>query len=124
PLIAAWNKDDVLHPWSRTVFKTYSGPFYVSEPILTEVAHLTGNDRTIVKGLKSGRLLLVDGLLDRIDCVEWCLQKWAHCALADAPVIALSERLRRFDVLSTDRRHFSTYFRRDGSALPLVLPPR
>jgi predicted nucleic acid-binding protein len=124
PLIAAWNKADALHLWSEELFKTYSGPFYVTEPILTEVAHLTGRDRAIVEGLKTQRFLLVHVLLEQIRCVEWCLGKWDHCDLADATIIALSESLRRFDVLSTDRRHFSTYFRRDGSALPLVLPPR
>jgi predicted nucleic acid-binding protein len=124
PLIAAWNRDDAFHRWSGELFKAYSGPFYVSEPILTEVAHLTGRDMAIVEGLKTGRFLLADSLLEQIQCVEWCLQKWTHCDLADATVIGLSEKLRRFDVLSTDRRHFSTYFRPDGSALPLVLPPR
>ena len=87
PLIAAWNKDDTLHLWSEKLFKTYSGPFYVTEPILTEVAHLTGRDRTIVEGLKNRRFLLVDTLLEQIPYLEWCLGKWTHCDLADAMVM-------------------------------------
>jgi predicted nucleic acid-binding protein len=123
PLIAAWNVEDEHHSWAVDLFNTYAGPFYSSEPVLVEVAHLTGKDREIVQGLRARKLLLSPGMLQQMEEIEYCLTKWPHCDLADATVIALSEAYRRLDVLSTDRRHFSTYRRRDGSAVPLVLPP-
>jgi uncharacterized protein len=123
PLIAAWNGDDEHHTWALELFKTYSGPFYTSESVLTEVAHLTGRDREIVAALRSRRFLLEAGMLQQIGDLEYYLRKWKHCDLADATVIALSESNRRLEVLSTDRRHFQTYRHRDGSSLPLVLPP-
>jgi predicted nucleic acid-binding protein len=123
PLIAAWNADDEHHSWAVGLFQTYSGPFYTSEPVLTEVAHLTGRDREIVDGLRARRFLLEAGILHQIEDIEYYLGKWKHCDLADATMIALSEAKRRLDVISTDRRHFSTYRHRDGSSLPLVLPP-
>jgi len=61
-------------------------------------------------------------LLDQLEDIERSLQKFRHCDLADASVIALSERYRRLSVLSLDRRHFTTYRRADGSAVPVVLP--
>jgi predicted nucleic acid-binding protein len=121
PLIAIWNSDDEHNRWAQDLFSRYSGPFYVSEAILTEVAHLTGRDRLIVEGLREGRLLLSDGLR-QLDEIDRCLRRFRHCDLADATVVALSERFRRLDVLSTDRRHFVTYRRSDGSRLPVVLP--
>lgn len=124
PLIALWNREKKYRSWVEAIFREFSGPYYVTEPVLTEVAHLTGRDRLIVEGLRSGRFLLTDGLMDQIDEIEIFLQRFSHCDLADASVIALSERYRRLRVLSTDRRHFATYRRRDGSALPVELSPQ
>lgn len=122
PLIALWNRERKFLSWVENLFVKFSGPYHVTEPILTEVAHLTGRDKAIVQGLNEGRFLLTDGLMDQVEDLEWCLNKFPHCDLADASIIALSERHRRLKVLSMDRRHFVTYRRRDRSGLPLVLP--
>jgi uncharacterized protein len=122
PLIALWNTEADHLPWVEEVFKRFAGPYYVTEPVLTEVAHLTGRDKLIVEALKSGRFLVPEALLDQLDDIGRSLQRFPRCDLADASVIALSERYRRVSVLSIDRRHFTTYRRADGSPLPLVLP--
>jgi hypothetical protein len=122
PLITLWNEEPDHLPWVQEVFKRFAGPYYVTEPVLTEVAHLTGRDKLIVEALKSGKFLLPEGLLDQLDDIERSLQKFPHCDLADASVIALSERYRRVRVLSSDRRNFLTYRRADGSPVPVVLP--
>jgi hypothetical protein len=44
PLIALWNAEPEHLPWVEEVFKSFAGPYYVTEPVLTEVAHLTGRD--------------------------------------------------------------------------------
>jgi predicted nucleic acid-binding protein len=121
PLIAAWNAKDEHHRWARRIFQKYSGPFHVTEPILTEVAHLTGRDRMIIEGVRSGRFILESGF-QNVEHIERLLEQFEHCDLADATVVGLSDRLRRLNVLSTDRRHFVTYRRSDGSALPMVFP--
>ena len=122
PLISLWNAEQDHMAWVERVFKRFAGPYYVTEPVLTEVAHLTGRDKLIVDALKSGKFLVPEGLLDQLDDISRSLQRFPHCDLADASVIALSERYRRLSVLSLDRRHFITYRRADGSAVPLVLP--
>jgi uncharacterized protein len=122
PLIALWNTEADHLPWVEEVFKRFAGPYYVTEPVLTEVAQLTGRHKLIVEALKSGRFLVPEGLLDQLDDIDRSLQRFPRCDLADASVIALSERYRRVSVLSIDRRHFITYRRADGSPLPLVLP--
>ena len=122
PLIALWNQKDENHSWAKKLFsEDYSGPFHVTECVLTEVAHLTGRDRLIVETIKTGRFILEEGL-GQTDKVDRFLEKFDHCDLADATVIALSERKPGMDVISTDRRHFVTYRRSDGSALPMVFP--
>lgn len=122
PLIALWNAEPDHQAWVEEAFKRFAGPYYVTEPVLTEVAHLTGRDRLIVEALKSGKFLVPEGLQDQLEDIDRCLQKFPHCDLADATVIALSERYRRVSVLSLDRRHFITYRRADGTPVPLVLP--
>ncbi len=122
PVIALWNAEPDHLAWIEEIFERFAGPYYVTEPVLTEIAHLTGRDKLIVEALKSGRFLVPEGLPDQLDDIERSLERFPHCDLADASVIALSERYRRVSVLSLDRRHFTTYRRRDGSAVPAVLP--
>jgi hypothetical protein len=125
PLIAVWaTQGDAHRAWAVQLFERFAGPFYVTEPILTEVAHLTGRDRAILTGLRNGRFLLKWGLPDLLDAVEGCLSRFPHAGLADASLVAVSERLRDLPVLTTDRRHFTTYRRADLSRVPVELPPR
>ena len=60
--------------------------------------------------------------MDNAAEIERCLQKFNHCDLADASVIITSELNPKLKVISTDKRHFITYRRADGSSLPLELP--
>ena len=122
PVIALWNSEPEHLSWVEQMFHRYTGPYYLTEPVLTEIAHLTGRAQLIVEALKSGKFLLPETLLAQLDEVERALRKFPHCDLADASVIALSERYRRVGVLTLDRRHFNTYRRADGSPLPVVLP--
>ena len=122
PLITLWNAESDHLSWVEEVFKRFAGPFYLTEPVLTEVAHLTGRDRLIVEALRSGKFLVPEGLMDQLNDIDRLLQRFPHCDLADASVIALSERYRRVSVLTLDRRHFVTYRRADGSPVPLVMP--
>lgn len=122
PLIALWNAESEHLAWVEEVFQRFAGPYYLTEPVLTEVAHLTGRDQLIVEALRSGKFLVPEALLEQLDDVERCLRRFPHCDLADASVVALSERYRRLNVVSLDRRHFITYRRADGSKLPVILP--
>src|SRR5262245_55935482 len=103
PLIALWNDDPELRDSVKESFQKLTGPYHVSEPVLTEVAHLTGRDRQILEALRTGKFLLTEGLLDQLDDLQRLLEKYPHCDLADASIVALSERHRRMDVLTTDR---------------------
>ena len=123
PLIALWRKVDRHKAWVEALFKRYTGPFYVTEPVLTEIAYMTGRDREVLQGLRTGRLILAINLKDDLEALDRCLAAYEHCDLADASVIVTSEKRPTLDVLSTDRRHFTTYRRADRTALPLVLPP-
>ena len=46
---ALWNAKPDHLPWVEGVFKRFAGPYYATEPVLTEVAHLTGRNKLIVE---------------------------------------------------------------------------
>ena len=122
PLIAAWNNDDEHHAWAQSLFKKYQGPFFTTEAVLTEVAHLTGMDALVIEGVKTGRFIVAGSLPQDAVAMERVLFAYAQCDLADASIVALSERKKVVPVLTTDRRHFATYRRADKSAVPFIAP--
>lgn len=122
PLITLWNEQAQHLAWAKNLFGKFSGPYYTTEPVLTEVAHRTGKNKLIAEGLRSGKFLVPQTLADQLDEIERCLDQYDHCDLADASLIALSEQYRRLSILTEDRRHFVTYRRADGSAPDLELP--
>ena len=122
PLIAAWNKDDAHHEWARQLFQKFTGPFFTTEPVLTEVAHMTGQDTLIVEGVRSGKFIVAGSLQQDASAMARALAAYADCDLADASLIALSERRPSVHVLTTDKRHFVKYRRADKSAIPLETP--
>ena len=126
PLVALWGRVDrekeAHRDWARKLFHDYQGPFYTSELVLCEVAHLTGRDEELVDLVRKGYLTMGAVLKEDLDAIERCLHAYPHCDLVDASVIAASERRPKLPILTTDRRHFTTYRRRDKSAPKLVLP--
>lgn len=122
PLIAAWNTDDEHHAWAISSFKEYGGPFYTTESVLTEVAHMTGLDDLVIEGVKTGRFIVAGSLQQDAAAIERVLSAYSQCDLADASLVAVSEKKKMLAVLTTDRRHFATYRRADRSVLPFVAP--
>ena len=126
PLISLWgrvDKEKVEHrAWAQELFQKFSGPFFTTEMVLSEVAHLTGRDLQIIELVRSGYLLIDASLKEDAPAIERCLMTYPYCDLADASVLAVSERRLKLKILTTDRRHFSTYRRRDKSAPELELP--
>jgi predicted nucleic acid-binding protein len=122
PLVSLFNQD-AHHAWAVEVFHRYRGPFYTTELVLCEIAHLTDRDAELADWVKCGKLLSGGTVWEHAEQIARCLTLFPHCDLADASLIVASELHPRLDVLTTDARHFLTYRRADGSALPVVVPP-
>jgi len=122
PLIAAWDKSDKHHQWAKTTLKQYSGPYLTTELVLCEVAHMTGKDAAILEGVRTGRFLIGVSLKADAAAMQRVLFAYGHSDLADASIVVLSEKEPHLPVLTTDKRHFSTYRRADKTALPMVAP--
>ena len=39
PIIALWNAELTHLRWVEEVFRRFAGPYYVTEPVLTEIVH-------------------------------------------------------------------------------------
>ena len=122
PLIAAWNKDDAHHEWAKNLFTKFTGPYFTTESVLTEVAHMTGQDTLIVEGVRSGKFIVAGNIHQDASAMARALAVYPDCDLADASLIALSERRPQVHVLTTDKRHFVKYRRADRTAMPLETP--
>ena len=122
PLIAAWNVSDEHHAWAKLLFQRYHGPFHTTELVLSEVAHLTGRNAEVLAGIRTGKLVISARLPEDGDAMRRVLDGYPEADLADASVVAISEKLPRLKILTTDARHFAAYRRRDKSAPELELP--
>lgn len=122
PLIAAWDKSDQDHNWAVAIFKKYSGPYLTSEPVLTEVAHMTGKDVEILAGVRDGVFVIDVSLRNDAPAIQRVLFDYETSDLADATIVVLSEKQKRLPVLTTDKKNFYSYRRVDKSALPLETP--
>src|SRR5258708_1302293 len=109
PLVALWRPPKKNHKMGGGEFGRFTGPFYATQLIPAEVAHLTGRDREIVAAFKAGRFILGADIVEDLSCIERCCAKYSQCDLADASIIAASERFPRLQVITVDRKHFGMY---------------
>ena len=106
PLIALWNAEPDHLPWVEEVFKRFAGPFYITEPVLTEVAHLTGRDRLIVEALRSGKFLVPEGLIQRgSNRALAALRPLCPLVAIPNPFISVNQRLSAFPLPHSRRRN-------------------
>ena len=122
PLIAAWNPDDQHHAWAQQVLKEFSGPYFTTEPVLTEVAHMTGLPDLILEGVAGGKFIVAASLFEDGTAMLRLVNRSPDCGLADASLVALSEKHLALNVLTIDKRHFLKYRRADKSPVPIVTP--
>ena len=122
PLVAAWNTHDEHHAWANILFQTFKGPFHTTELVLSEVAHLTGRAADVLAGVRAGRLVIEARIDKDGEAIQRVIEDYPFADLADASVVAVSEKLSRLKILTTDGRHFVAYRRKDRSAPELERP--
>ena len=122
PLIALWDKEDRHHAWALELFQKYQGPYFTTESVLTEVAHMTGKAAQIISAIRAGRFLFEGSLHEDAAAIERVLLAYKQADLADASIVALSERKTKLPVLTTDRNDFAFYRRADKTAIQIIAP--
>ena len=108
-LIAFWSKADAYHQWARGL--SVKAPLRTCEAVLTEM-------------LVDGDLVVdFDTSLHAPGLLRW-LKKYADLdpGFADACVVRLAELCPRAEVLTTDRRDFTTYRTLTGRVIRCRFP--
>jgi uncharacterized protein len=128
PLVAYLNRNDPHHEWAVALMKQVRAPLLTTEPVLTEVAYFLRADRVDVDVL----FQLLERNVLRVELTSaghWprlrsLMARYKQMDLADASIVALSERQMRSQVLTVDRKDFSVYRRNDRQVIDFVAPPR
>ena len=86
-----------ISPWAKNLFLKFSGPYYTTEPVLTEIAHLTGKDQLIIEGLRTGKFLVPEHLADQLDHIERVLNKYPEAGLTGCQPYRIERKLSAAD---------------------------
>ena len=73
--------------------------------------------------VNAGVMIPVPTLAQDCQRVEQLLKKYPRMDLGDATLVVLSERYPRARLLTIDRKDFTIYRRKDGTAVPCIMPP-
>lgn len=128
PLVAYLVSDDPAHSEVAACLDRFSGQLITTSAVITEAMHFVGQAR-------NGPRLLADLVVaTEMAVFDFCepgllgvaaelMEKFADTPMdfADATLLLLAEEAGNLEILTLDRRGFSTYRTRQGEPLRLVL---
>lgn len=123
PLVAFMNESDARHDWATGILDGLPAPLWTCEPVLTEVAHLTGAGSLLLSMVERGHLRVGLELEEQAEPIQRLLGRYGRrMDLADACVVRMTEIYRQCKVITLDRRDFSVYRRNSREVIPLIVP--
>ena len=128
PLVALLDGSDHWHRWSSATLTALAEPqLATTETALAEACHLISFRRSAVLAIigmvNVGVLIPVPTLAQESQRMGQLLKKYPHMDMGDATLVVLSERYPRARLLTIDRKDFTIYRRKDGTAVPCIMPP-
>jgi predicted nucleic acid-binding protein len=128
PLVAAIWPEDRWHTWSRAALDSLGAPVYTTETVFAEVAHLLKPRLDallqLFTAIQAGHVRFAPVFPAHIARAAELAAKYApRMDAADASLVILSQRHPRARLLTIDRADFTLYRRRDGLAVPSIMPP-
>jgi predicted nucleic acid-binding protein len=128
PLVAAFWPEDRWHTWSRVALDSLGAPVFTTETVFAEAAHhLKPRLDALLQfltAIQAGYVRFAPVYPQHIVRVAELVAKFApRMDAADASLVILSELHPRARLLTIDRADFTLYRRRDGRAVPCLMPP-
>lgn len=128
PLIGAFWPADQWHAWSRETLSSVDSAVYTTETVFAEAAYQL---KTHLPALLQLLAALETGLVRLVPLDSACAVRAAQFIAryspradwGDASLVLLSERYPRARLVTIDVRDFTIYRRRDGTAVPCLMPP-
>ena len=126
PLVSALARNEPqFGPWAKDLLRRLPTPLYTCEAVLTEASHFLGNADPVLAAIADGLLLSPWTLAEHHLRVRELIRKYADqpMDLADACLVAMSEKWWQSKVITLDATDFKVYRRRGRHAIPLLTPP-
>lgn len=128
PLVAYLDSGDPAHAQVVPHLDQFTGSLATTSAVITEAMHFVSADptgaRMLAEFVRASGLEIYDLCRPpELDAAVALMEKYADTPMdfADATLVLLAEALDLRDILTLDRRGFSTFRTRPGRALRLVL---
>jgi predicted nucleic acid-binding protein len=128
PLVAYLDRMDPMHELVAARLEGFSGQLATTGAVVTEVMHFVSDalegPTSVAEFLASSNTQVVEAMQpSQILAAAALMKKYVDTPMdfADATLVALGERLGLAEILTLDRRGFSTYRTPTGKKFRLVL---
>jgi predicted nucleic acid-binding protein len=128
PLLAAINRSDRWHEWSREQFRRARPPLLTCESVISESWFLLQQTdvgrQTLLELLRTATVEIALAAQDHVGRLTELMEKYADVpmSLADACLVRMSELVPKGVVLTLDG-DFRIYRRHKRQSIPLLIPP-
>jgi len=123
--VALLDKSEKNHERCVAFLKEFRGKLFTTEPVLTETLYLLGPSikaqRACIEFLLKGGASLIPQSKESLSRASALMEKYEDIPMdfADATLVSLAEEIDVVEVLTLDRRGFSTYRIRGKTAFKI-----
>ena len=123
--VAFLDKSEKNHERCVAFLKEFKGKLFTTEPVLTETLYLLGPSikaqRACIEFLLKGGASLIPQSKESLSRASALMEKYEDIPMdfADATLVSLAEEIDVVEVLTLDRRGFSTYRIRGKTAFKI-----
>jgi hypothetical protein len=123
--VALLDKSEKNHERCVAFLKEFKGKLFTTEPVLTETLYLLGPSikaqRACIEFLLKGGASLIPQSKESLSRASALMEKYEDIPMdfADATLVSLAEEIDVVEVLTLDRRGFSTYRIRGKTAFKI-----
>lgn len=124
--VALLDKSEKNHERCVAFLKEFRGRLFTTEPVLTETIYLLGSSikaqRACIDFLLKGGATLIPQSRESLSRASALMEKYEDVPMdfADATLVSLAEEIDVVEVLTLDRRGFSTYRIRGKTAFKIL----
>jgi predicted nucleic acid-binding protein len=127
PLVAYLDAADPAHTATAASLGRFAGTLFTTSAVITEAMYLLGDDSTGPRRLAefvqaAGVHILESTQAPQLHRAVRLMEKYSDTPMdfADATLVLISEEVGTLDILTLDRRGFSTYRTEKGKALRIL----
>jgi len=128
PIVAWLDAADAAHERVATKLDAFKGQLVTTSAVISEAMYFAGDDsrgpRQLVEWVSTSRVAVYDFCQPlELRAAVALMEKYPDVPMdfADATLLLLAEAAQIYDILTLDRRGFSTFRTREGRPLRLVL---